>query len=572
MEGDRLDELERRVSALEAELEAWRTRTRQVLGQRYGAPKPASGAVESGARDMVRRLAEIVTGEGAIGRIGIGLLLLGLVFAVKYGIDRGWITEAVQVGIAALLGLGLLGVGRRIRGARPVLARLLTGGGFGALYVAVFAAQAVYELLPAWPALALASAVTFACFMVGTSREDAAIGVVAVLGGLMTPFVIRTGDADLPALVAYVSVVLAAAGLLYWRHGWRSILLWSALSAVPVIAMILIFLNEPDPIPLSWRWSVQAGMLVVFAIFTVSPLARSSVAGLRTVSPPPRWAPPALARLALPVLAVVLGVALWFMERAVWQLEDVTWAAVGFGFVLWLIVFWDFLHRGERKLESGAALVIGSVVAAFLFVDLFDGEGLSLAGWTGVLFGAGIAARRYGRTGGWIAATALAVVVLFWLPERFSEPLGDELPFLNWNSVGEVVALVFLGLSCREIRDRQIRLLGGFAVWIATLWFFSGEFVEAWAVTTAWSVFAVALLASGRLGAIFRVVGMATVVLVVAKLLLFDLSRLDELVRVGLFAGFGLVLLFVSYFFPSWWRAPVEGAGPEDQPATERER
>lgn len=568
MENDRLGDLERRVAALEAELESWRVRTREILGQKTGRTtgRTTGGgrAGTSAATDSLRRLAELVTGEGAIGRIGIGLVLLGLVFGVKYGIDRGWITEMVQVGIAVVLGLVLLGLGYRIREKRPILGRLLTGGGFGSLYVAVFSAQAVYGLVPVWPALALASLVTVACLMVGTSRDDAAMGIVAVLGGLVTPFIIRTGDTDLPALVAYVSVVLAAAGLLYWRHGWRSLLLWTALSATPVIILILVYLNEPDLIPLSWRWSAQAGLVVFFALFAGAPLARSAIAGPRPAPSAPDWIPPELARFALPVLAVVLGLASWFMERAVWNLESVSWAAIGFGFTLWLAVAWDALHRARERDGSGALLILGLVVAAFIFVDLFDADGLSLAGWTGVLFFASVAETRYDRAGGWIAAAVLAAVVVFWLPEQLAGRPGDSVPLLNWDSAGEILALLFLGLTARQIPHSTGRLIAGLAVWIATLWFFAGEFPEAWAVTTAWSVFAVALLASGRIAPVFRIVGMATVALVVAKLLLFDLSRLDELVRVGLFAGFGLVLLFVSYFFPSWWRASTEANSAED--------
>jgi hypothetical protein len=569
METDRLDELERRVAALEVELAAWRSRTRQILEKRYGVREPGAAPGASATQDSLKKLAEVVTGEGAIGRIGIGLLLLGLVFAVKYGIDRGWITELVQVVIAATLGLALLAVGYRIRPARPILSRLLTGGGFGALYVAVFAAQAVYELIPFGPALALVSLVTAACFLVGTSRDDAAMAIVAVLGGLSTPFVIRSGDPDLPALVAYVSVVLALAGLLYWRHGWRSLPLWTAAAAIPVIVMVLVYLHEPEPIPLAWRWSAQALLLVVAAVFTAAPIARPSVAGLRPEPGPPDWLAPRFARVLLPALAVFVGLAAWFMERAVWELSDVTWAGVGAGVAIVLALAHEAVRRSGRSVESGAALVLASSIAAFVFVDLFDAGGLSMAGWSLVLLAVALAGRRAGWPGAWVGATMLAVVLVFWLPDRLGGAVGEGTPFLTWNAIGDTLALVFMGLAVREIPGRPVRVAAGLLVWIAALWLVAREFTEEGVVTAVWSVFAVVLLASGRFGAIFRLVGMATVVLVVGKLLLFDLSRLDELVRVGLFAGFGAVLLLVSYFFPSWWKSteetsPDPGAKPPD--------
>jgi uncharacterized membrane protein len=51
------------------------------------------------------------------------------------------------------------------------------------------------------------------------------------------------------------------------------------------------------------------------------------------------------------------------------------------------------------------------------------------------------------------------------------------------------------------------------------------------------------------------IVGMGTLLLVVAKLLLVDLINLDAVWRILLFLGFGGVFLILSYYLQALWRA-----------------
>jgi uncharacterized membrane protein len=49
--------------------------------------------------------------EFLLNKIGIGLLLLGIVFMFKFSIDQGWITPALRVVFGLVLGTGLLFAG-----------------------------------------------------------------------------------------------------------------------------------------------------------------------------------------------------------------------------------------------------------------------------------------------------------------------------------------------------------------------------------------------------------------------------------------------------------------------------
>jgi len=76
-------------------------------------------------------------------------------------------------------------------------------------------------------------------------------------------------------------------------------------------------------------------------------------------------------------------------------------------------------------------------------------------------------------------------------------------------------------------------------------------------VTVAWGLYTIVLLVTGLLLAQSRlvIVGMGTLLLVVAKLLLVDLISLDAVWRILLFLGFGGVFLVLSYYLQALWRA-----------------
>ena len=77
-------------------------------------------------------------------------------------------------------------------------------------------------------------------------------------------------------------------------------------------------------------------------------------------------------------------------------------------------------------------------------------------------------------------------------------------------------------------------------------------------VSVAWGVYGALLLIAGlrRNLHLLRMVGLGTLMLVVAKLFIVDLARLETIWRVLLFVGFGGVFLALSYYFPKLWKKP----------------
>src|SRR6185503_16760643 len=85
-------------------------------------------------------------GENLANKIGIGILVLGIGFFVKYAIDREWISEIGRVFIGVLCGGILIGVAHKMRKTFAAFSSVLVGGGIAVLYLTIAIAFHEYHI------------------------------------------------------------------------------------------------------------------------------------------------------------------------------------------------------------------------------------------------------------------------------------------------------------------------------------------------------------------------------------------------------------------------------------------
>ncbi len=146
-----------------------------------------------------------------------------------------------------------------------------------------------------------------------------------------------------------------------------------------------------------------------------------------------------------------------------------------------------------------------------------------------------------------------------------------------------VVALLVLGTGWAWIVERRTTLARGLLVvaWVMTLGWAAALFLAELdasqsqvAISVVWAAAAVvAIVAAIRTDeSVVRVIGLATLGVVLVKLLTVDLAEVDTLWRVGLFLVIGLGLLRLGYVLPALAErygppataAPVGGGGTAD--------
>jgi uncharacterized membrane protein len=155
---------------------------------------------------------------------GIGALILGVSYFIKFAFDNGWVSEPLRVGIGLLAGAALVAAGQRfVQRGLAFFGHTLSGGGIVVLYIAIYAALHVYGLIAPPVAFTAMVAVTLLASALADRHELQVLGVLAVVGGFATPALVGGGQDAQVVLFTYNAILLAGALVLVARHAWAGV-------------------------------------------------------------------------------------------------------------------------------------------------------------------------------------------------------------------------------------------------------------------------------------------------------------------------------------------------------------
>ena len=154
---------------------------------------------------------------------GIALALAGF-FLVKYSIENNLLSPTVHVILGGLLGGALLYgadlVGRKPNFANGIrIAQSLSGAGIAVLYVSLFAATSLYQLIPNLLGFLGMGAVT-ATAVVLSLRHGPPIALLGLVGGFLTPALVGSSNPSAPILFIYLYFVFSGLMIVIKRQNW----------------------------------------------------------------------------------------------------------------------------------------------------------------------------------------------------------------------------------------------------------------------------------------------------------------------------------------------------------------
>ena len=507
---------------------------------------------------------EVSQGEFWLNKIGIALLLLGLGFLFKYSVDQGWLTPLVRVSIGLVLAVGLVGLGMRLPQSKRVLNQVLMGGGIAAFYITGYAAFHLYHLIPHYLAFSFMVGVTLLSYFLALYQNESPLALVAVIGGLATPFLLSTGSGNIPGLILYTCVVLTGSMAIYYFRPWR-LLYWSSwVGGWIVMGIAVNQLPALKPESLSYFWSTQAGILFTWTLFWIVPIVQKrgqwkpSVAG---GLPQPKTIFESLTQdhnLHITFQMVFSALFSFHMSKWVWHLTDTQWGGIvlGASLIFCLIAFFAWWLKKPRELVALHALVgtLFLTVALFYLLDkhpLFLAYGLEAT----VLHYLSHRTREPAIN---FAAIWLFVGIGIWLVLRLIEGVDGD-PIFNLQALVDLVVISLAVYSSTRIDIQQVSKIYILVAYLALLAWFLRELVSLpdgnGLVSITWGLTGSILLWVGLRRSqldIFKA-GFATLVLVAIKLLVVDLANLNVIWRILVFMGFGGAFLFLSYWVKDLW-------------------
>jgi uncharacterized membrane protein len=179
-------------------------------------------------------------GENLINKIGIAILVLAIGFFVKYAIDNDWVGPVGRVGIGILCGGILIGIAHRLRNNYKAFSSVLVGGGLAVFYFTITLAYHEFHLFNQTTSFIILIVITCFAVVLSLLYDKQELAVIALVGGLSSPFMVSNGTANYNALFIYLIILNAGLLIIAYNKLWR-ILNITAFGLTVLVLMGIIF-------------------------------------------------------------------------------------------------------------------------------------------------------------------------------------------------------------------------------------------------------------------------------------------------------------------------------------------
>ncbi|MFA6601553.1 MAG: DUF2339 domain-containing protein [Candidatus Paceibacterota bacterium] len=497
-----------------------------------------------------------------LGKLGIGAVLVGVAFFLKYAFDNNWIGPSGRVMLGVIVGLIFLIIGQSLRKKYLNYSDLLMGGGSAILYLSIFSAYSFYQLIST-PVAGLAMfAVTILTLILSYVNATQTLALVGIVGAFATPFLIGFSEDNTFSIFGYLVLVnLSVLGLSFYRK-------WLSLNALSFLGTILNFTTWYG---LYYNPALLAPTLmfatVVFLIFLVASITHSFTPGNK----------------ASQIDFLIMGANAFYFALTVYTLLDRSYhdflgsVAILIALVYATIAF--LINRTNRE-DKAMNIFLPGLAVAFLSWAMplqFNDSWIAIA---------------------WLIESAVLCIIAKQINSCGFQIMGiivyglGVLDFFIWN-LGQRIgsgfqpifntafAILFLAVIVAYLIAYLYRHHGGFGpeiqkngtvtftviANILTLYAFStqiywyfeanpllqGQYLSNTLVSILWTLYAAILTGLGfaRRNAVLRQLGLILFVITAVKVFI-DVWSLGQLYRIISSIAFGLIALIASFAYAKY--------------------
>jgi uncharacterized membrane protein len=520
---------------------------------------------------------EQILGGNWLARIGVIALIIGVAFFLKYAFDNNWLGPLARVILGIVAGLAMVGGGYYWRVKYPTLAQAITGGGIALLYLSIFAAFALFELIPFYPAVILLLLVSAGSAALALRHNSMALAIIGILGAFSAPFILGAFGPDIPGgrqtgaaiqLLAYVWVVDLGVIALSTFRNWRWFTLLALVSSLAAFGGWYGHFGDGVSLLVS-----EVGLTIIFLIF----VGATTLYHLLWRRAAQEFDYVLMALNAAAYFGISLGI-MWDSLRP--------WMG---GFSLLVALFYGglayvALRRGIITIRlSLFAAAIALVLLTIAIPVQFGDTAWTTIGWAAevvVLVWLSLALRITQLR--WFSLAVFVIMAVRLLFFDTTIDMRTFRPILNERFLAYLVGIVALYLSAYLLWRERERVPGWtvlaatflIAANVFTLWVLSFEIWDSLdtrtmmtgralqsaqnlSLTALWAVYAVILLVIGiaKRWRVVRLGALALLAVSIVKVFVYDVWVLERLYRIIAFVGLGVLLLVSAYLYQRYSKA-----------------
>lgn len=274
-----------------APVDPWRPDIPAAVAEPASSQAPTPAAKQPSAfGGILTSLARWFMQGNPLAKLGILLLFLGLSFLLRYTVEHSLFPLELRLVAAALFAVVLLAIGWRLRHRQRVYALILQGGATGVLYLTVFGAFRLWQMLPMTLAFALLVVICAASVGLAVLQKALSLAMLASLGGYLAPLLLSTGGGSFVALFSfYLLLSIGILAISIWQH-WRELNLLGLLFTFGVGGLWGLSDYQPED-----YWICQLFLIantLIFGVLSVALSLRAQEKGKQIVDGVLLFAPP----------------------------------------------------------------------------------------------------------------------------------------------------------------------------------------------------------------------------------------------------------------------------------------
>lgn len=451
-------------------------------------PAPPAAAGE-GFESAIRNF---FLGGNTVVRVGMFVLLVGIVMLLKYAIDQEYLPVEVRLAGSALVGMALIVFGFRQRSSRPGFSFTLQGGGLATLYLVIVFGMKAYELISPMQGFVLLALIAGLGGALAVLQDALALIVIGIIGGFMAPILAWSGLGNQVVVFSYYLLLNVSILGVAWFKPWRVLNLLGFLFTFGVATAWGVLRYDPDRLA-----TTEPFLIAFFLLYFAVPILladrlpgprRGWVDGTLVFGTPLAFLafqhnlvsdqPWGMAFTALSAAALYLVMGRWLLTRGGKTMQSMfeAFLAIGVGFVTLAIPY----ALGHNALTGAAWAIEGAGlywmgVRQQRWISRLAGVVLQVLGGGGFLYSA---AGRYnifrfdsidrlGVESSWtesplIGGLLVTLCVLF-VARHAWRHRGDLLSYTGQDTPGEARLLQWL-------------ILWGLGIWAANVGWFVNQF------------------------------------------------------------------------------------------------